>query len=94
MPNAPEMNDVVAKKSKVRSITLPPNLLFKPAVTVIKLEMSRGSVNSFNIRRNISPGYEINRIWSADNLNGLKEKPEEKNIFFFLIILAHQLNLL
>lgn len=56
MPMADDINDVTKKKSNVRTITLPPNLLFKLAVTVIKLEISNGNVSNFNIRRKISPG--------------------------------------
>lgn len=56
MPIADEIIDVMKKKSSVRTITFPPNLLFKLAVTVIKLEISNGNVNNFNILKNISPG--------------------------------------
>lgn len=55
-------NDVNANKIKVLNIILPPNWLFRLAVTVTKLDISNGRVSNFNILRNISPGYDINNF--------------------------------
>lgn len=70
--------DVDAKYTIVRDTIFPFILAFKLAATVIRLDMSIGNVISFNIRRNNSPGYDINMMVSLDKLYERNVIPEKR----------------
>lgn len=69
------MNDVVAKYDTVFNVILPLTFGFILADTVIKQDRSNGSVKNFKIRKNNSPGYEINKMASSEKCTERKVVP-------------------
>lgn len=68
IPRVAENIEVDAKYTIIQDTILPLIRAFKLADTVMRLDMSIGKVSNFNIRRNNSPGYEINMMVSLEKL--------------------------